>query len=86
MSECITYGLSRPHLPTYLPTYPPTLQAQYPDIISDVRGWGLINGVELSASSGLQAAKVVQAWYVCMHVCLYVCMYVYMYVCMFVCM
>ncbi len=35
-------------------------QAQNPDIISDVRGWGLINGVELSQASGLQAAKVVQ--------------------------
>ena len=37
------------------------LQAQYPDLISDVRGWGLINGVELLAASGLQAAKVVQS-------------------------
>lgn len=37
------------------------LQAQYPGVIEDVRGWGLINGVELSEASGLLAAPVVQA-------------------------
>jgi len=37
------------------------LQEKYPALIQEVRGWGLINGVELTASSGLLAAKVVQA-------------------------
>lgn len=37
------------------------LQEKYPALIQEVRGWGLINGVELTAASGLQAAKVVQA-------------------------
>lgn len=52
-------------IPLTITTPPPSKttrkqQAQYPDVIADVRGWGLINGVELSQSSGLQAAKVVQ--------------------------
>lgn len=44
-----------------------------------MRGWGLINGVELSQASGLQAAKVVQ---VRTHVYIYYThMYVYVYIC-----
>jgi acetylornithine aminotransferase len=37
------------------------IQAAHPGVVSDVRGWGLINGVELAADSPLQAAQVVQA-------------------------
>jgi 4-aminobutyrate aminotransferase-like enzyme len=29
-----------------------------PDVIADIRGWGLINGVELSEKSGVTAAEV----------------------------
>jgi acetylornithine/N-succinyldiaminopimelate aminotransferase len=34
---------------------------QYPSVITDVRGWGLINGVELSADVALTAPEVVKA-------------------------
>jgi acetylornithine/N-succinyldiaminopimelate aminotransferase len=34
---------------------------QYPSVITDVRGWGLINGVELSADVSLSAPEVVKA-------------------------
>lgn len=37
------------------------LAAKYPNIIVDVRGWGLINGMELSADTQLTAADVVKA-------------------------
>lgn len=37
------------------------VQAEYPDLISDVRGWGLINGAEISDKTDLTAAQVVQA-------------------------
>jgi acetylornithine/N-succinyldiaminopimelate aminotransferase len=34
---------------------------QYPTLIADVRGWGLINGLEISADSALTAPEVVKA-------------------------
>jgi acetylornithine aminotransferase len=34
------------------------LQNRVPGLIQDVRGWGLINGIELTESSGLTAADV----------------------------
>lgn len=37
------------------------LQAKYPGFITDVRGWGLINGVEISDDVEATAAQVVQA-------------------------
>ena len=37
------------------------IAAKYPQQISEVRGWGLINGVELSADISLNAADVVKA-------------------------
>ena len=37
------------------------IAAKYPQQISDVRGWGLINGVELSADISLNAVDVVKA-------------------------
>jgi acetylornithine aminotransferase len=37
------------------------LAAKYPDLITDVRGWGLINGMELAAESEVTAADVVKA-------------------------
>jgi acetylornithine aminotransferase len=37
------------------------IQKEYPDLISDVRGWGLINGAEISDKTELTAAQVVQA-------------------------
>jgi len=37
------------------------LQAKYPALIQEVRGWGLINGIELKESSGLTASTVTQA-------------------------
>lgn len=37
------------------------IQKEYPDLISDVRGWGLINGAEISDKTDLTAAQVVQA-------------------------
>jgi len=36
------------------------LQAKYPSLITDVRGWGLITGVEISSNVELQAGKLVQ--------------------------
>ena len=38
-----------------------TLAHQYPSIITDVRGWGLINGLEISADVALTAPEVVKA-------------------------
>jgi acetylornithine/succinyldiaminopimelate/putrescine aminotransferase len=29
-----------------------------PDVIADIRGWGLINGIEFTESSGVSAADV----------------------------
>ena len=37
------------------------LAAKYPALITDVRGWGLINGMELAADSEITAADVVKA-------------------------
>jgi acetylornithine/N-succinyldiaminopimelate aminotransferase len=37
------------------------IAAKYPDTITDVRGWGLINGMELNAHIQLTAADVVKA-------------------------
>jgi acetylornithine/N-succinyldiaminopimelate aminotransferase len=37
------------------------LQQKYPTIIQEVRGWGLINGIEISSSSTLTAADVTKA-------------------------
>lgn len=37
------------------------IAAKYPDTITDVRGWGLINGMELNADIQLTAADVVKA-------------------------
>jgi acetylornithine aminotransferase len=37
------------------------LANRYPQLIADVRGWGLINGLELTAESSLTAAEVVKA-------------------------
>lgn len=37
------------------------VQEQYPELLSDVRGWGLINGAEISDKVDLTAAQVVQA-------------------------
>lgn len=37
------------------------LAAKYPALIADVRGWGLINGMELAAESEITAADVVKA-------------------------
>ncbi|MCH9056280.1 aspartate aminotransferase family protein [Synechococcus sp. PCC 6716] len=37
------------------------LANRYPQRIADVRGWGLINGLELTAESNLTAAEVVKA-------------------------
>jgi acetylornithine/N-succinyldiaminopimelate aminotransferase len=37
------------------------LLAKYPQHLTEVRGWGLINGLEISASSTLQAADIVKA-------------------------
>ena len=34
------------------------LKQKYPDLISDVRGWGLISGVEISEKSSIMAADV----------------------------
>lgn len=34
------------------------LQSKYSHIISEVRGWGLINGIEITAESGITAAMV----------------------------
>jgi acetylornithine aminotransferase len=37
------------------------LQKKMPDIISDVRGWGLINGIEIAESSKVMAADLSKA-------------------------
>ena len=37
------------------------MQARYPSIIRDVRGWGLINGMELTEECGFGAAEVAKA-------------------------
>jgi len=37
------------------------LAAKYPDAISEVRGWGLINGMELKADTQLTSADIVKA-------------------------
>lgn len=37
------------------------IASKYPDLIADVRGWGLINGMELAPESKLTAADVVKA-------------------------
>jgi len=37
------------------------LQSKMPEIISDVRGWGLINGIEISESSKVMAADLSKA-------------------------
>jgi acetylornithine/N-succinyldiaminopimelate aminotransferase len=34
---------------------------RYPDKIAEVRGWGLINGLEIKAESELTSAQVVQS-------------------------
>lgn len=44
------------------------LQNKYPKLISEVRGWGLINGIELSADQPLTAADVTKALMVTEHV------------------
>lgn len=44
------------------------LQDKYPKLISDVRGWGLINGIELAAEQPLTAADVTKALMVTEHV------------------
>jgi acetylornithine/N-succinyldiaminopimelate aminotransferase len=36
------------------------IAAQYPSLISEVRGWGLINGMELKSDAGLNAANIVK--------------------------
>ncbi|NCJ07255.1 acetylornithine/succinylornithine family transaminase [Synechococcales cyanobacterium C] len=36
------------------------LQQKYPDLIADVRGWGLINGLELKANCSLTAIDIVK--------------------------
>jgi acetylornithine/N-succinyldiaminopimelate aminotransferase len=36
------------------------IAAQYPSLISEVRGWGLINGMELKSDAGLNAADMVK--------------------------
>jgi acetylornithine/N-succinyldiaminopimelate aminotransferase len=38
-----------------------TLVAKYPQHLAEVRGWGLINGLEIAASSTMQAADIVKA-------------------------
>ncbi len=38
-----------------------TLAEKYPHLIAEVRGWGLINGLELTADSDISAADVVKA-------------------------
>jgi acetylornithine/N-succinyldiaminopimelate aminotransferase len=37
------------------------IAAKYPGLVTDVRGWGLINGMELAPESNLAAADVVKA-------------------------
>jgi acetylornithine aminotransferase len=37
------------------------IAAKYPDLVTDVRGWGLINGMELSADAEVTSADVVKA-------------------------
>lgn len=37
------------------------IASQYPNLIADVRGWGLINGLELKADAELTSADVVKA-------------------------
>lgn len=37
------------------------IAAKYPDAVADVRGWGLINGMELQADTQLTSADVVKA-------------------------
>ena len=37
------------------------IQAQYPSLFTDVRGWGLINGMEISGESSLTSIDVVKA-------------------------
>jgi acetylornithine/N-succinyldiaminopimelate aminotransferase len=37
------------------------IATQYPTLISEVRGWGLINGIELKSEAGLSAADIVKA-------------------------
>jgi acetylornithine/N-succinyldiaminopimelate aminotransferase len=37
------------------------IATQYPALISEVRGWGLINGMELKSDAGLSAADIVKA-------------------------
>ena len=34
------------------------IQSKYPDVISEVRGWGLMNGVQISADSKLLSSDV----------------------------
>jgi acetylornithine/N-succinyldiaminopimelate aminotransferase len=36
------------------------IATQYPSLISEVRGWGLINGMELKSDAGLSAADIVK--------------------------
>lgn len=36
------------------------LAQQYPQLIADVRGWGLINGLELTAGANITAAEIVK--------------------------
>ncbi len=38
-----------------------SIAAQYPDLIVDVRGWGLINGLELNAEAELTSIEVVKS-------------------------
>lgn len=35
------------------------LQQDFPEVVLDVRGWGLINGLELNANAGITASEVV---------------------------
>ena len=37
------------------------MKAKYPEIVSDVRGWGLISGIEISEQSSLMAADFAKA-------------------------
>ncbi len=38
-----------------------SIATQYPNLIVDVRGWGLINGLELNAETELTSIEIVKA-------------------------
>jgi acetylornithine/N-succinyldiaminopimelate aminotransferase len=37
------------------------IAAKYPSLVTEVRGWGLINGVELSADSEITSIDIIKA-------------------------